>query len=83
MTRVTLTLHVLEGAGMIRSKRGRVIVADRERLEEVAGNSYGEPEAEYLRADRPPSPVGGYRRLSAANPKRKRCDDHALAPGWL
>lgn len=48
-TRVTLTLHVLEGAGVIRSKRGRVIVADRERLEEVAGNSYGEPEAEYLR----------------------------------
>ncbi len=48
-TRVTLTLHVLEGGGMIQSKRGRVIVVDRERLEDVAGESYGQPEAEYRR----------------------------------
>jgi hypothetical protein len=48
-TRVTLTLHVLEGAGMIQSKRGRVIIVDREQLEDVAGESYGEPETEYRR----------------------------------
>ena len=44
---VTVTLHILEGAGMIRSKRGRVIIRDREKLEEMAGDSYGVPEAEY------------------------------------
>jgi CRP-like cAMP-binding protein len=44
---VTVTLHILEGAGLIRSTRGRVIIRDRERLEELAGDSYGVPEAEY------------------------------------
>jgi CRP-like cAMP-binding protein len=46
---VTVTLHILEGAGMIHSKRGRVIIRDREMLEEMAGDSYGVPEAEYRR----------------------------------
>jgi len=46
---VTVTLHILEGAGMIRSLRGRVIVLDRGKLEELAGDSYGVPEAEYRR----------------------------------
>ncbi len=46
---VTVTLHILEGAGMIRSKRGRVVILDREKLEAAAGNSYGVPEAEYRR----------------------------------
>ncbi len=44
---VTVTLHILEGAGMIYSKRGRVIIRDRAKLEEIAGDSYGVPEAEY------------------------------------
>ena len=46
---VTVTLHMLEGNGMIRSQRGRVIIRDRQRLEELAGDSYGLPEAEYRR----------------------------------
>ena len=46
---VTVTLHVLEGIGAIRSKRGRVIILDRDKLEELAGDAYGEPEAEYRR----------------------------------
>jgi CRP-like cAMP-binding protein len=46
---VTVTLHVLEGIGAIRSKRGRVIILDRNKLEELAGDAYGEPEAEYRR----------------------------------
>ena len=46
---VTLTLHILEGAGMIRSERGRVIIRDRDTLEELAGDGYGMPEAEYRR----------------------------------
>ena len=46
---VTITLHFLEGAGMIRSKRGRVFILDREKLEDIAGDAYGRPEAEYRR----------------------------------
>lgn len=46
---VTITLHFLEGAGMIRSKRGRVIIQDRAKLEDIAGDAYGRPEAEYRR----------------------------------
>ena len=34
---------------MIRSKRGRVVILDRAKLEELAGDSYGQPEAEYRR----------------------------------
>ena len=44
---VTITLHILEGAGMIRSTRGLVVIRDRDKLEELAGDSYGVPEAEY------------------------------------
>ncbi len=44
---VTITLHILEGAGMIRSKRGVVVIRDRDKLEELAGDGYGLPEAEY------------------------------------
>ncbi len=44
---VTLCLHVLEGAGAIHSKRARVIVRDRARLKELAGDGYGVAEAEY------------------------------------
>jgi CRP-like cAMP-binding protein len=46
---VTVALHTLEGTGAIRATRGRVMVVDRERLEELAGDCYGRPEAEYSR----------------------------------
>jgi CRP-like cAMP-binding protein len=46
---VTVALHTLEGTGAIRASRGRVMVLDRERLEELAGDCYGRPEAEYRR----------------------------------
>ena len=46
-TGVTVTLHNLEGAAMIRSRRGRVIIVGRNKLVDLAGNSYGMPEAEY------------------------------------
>ena len=46
---VTLALHTLEGTGAIKATRGRVMVVDRERLEDLAGDSYGRPEAEYSR----------------------------------
>ena len=48
-TGVTVCLHILEGAGMIRSKRARVEILDRDKLEELAADAYGAPEAEYRR----------------------------------
>lgn len=46
---VTGALHMLEGAQVIRSLRGRVVVTDRAGLEAIAGESYGFAEAEYRR----------------------------------
>jgi hypothetical protein len=46
---VTMTLHTLEATGAIRSTRGIVTILDRLRLEEIAGDAYGEAEAEYRR----------------------------------
>jgi CRP-like cAMP-binding protein len=46
---VTVTLHTLETTGAIRSTRGLVVVLDRTRLREIAGESYGTPEREYQR----------------------------------
>ena len=46
---ITTALQVLEGSGMIRSRRGRVDIVDRERLLGAAGGSYGVPESEYER----------------------------------
>lgn len=46
---VTVTLHTLEGTGAIRCERGVVTVTNRERLEEIAGDAYGQAEAEYRR----------------------------------
>lgn len=43
----TVSLHIPEGAGMIQSKRGRTTILDGDKLEELAGDSYGVPEAEY------------------------------------
>ena len=46
---VTVTLHMLEGTASIKAKRGLITVLDRERLEEIAGDAYGQAEAEYRR----------------------------------
>ena len=50
---VTDTLHILEGEGLIKSVRGRVIIRDRVGLIEFAGESYGVAESEYARAFKP------------------------------
>jgi CRP-like cAMP-binding protein len=65
---VTITLHILEGAGMIRSERGRVIIRDRAKLEELAGDGYGIPEAEYRRL------IGPLGRQSIVLPFEDRSD---------
>jgi CRP-like cAMP-binding protein len=46
---VTTALHILEGAHIIKSSRGRIEILDRAELQEAAGDSYGLPEAEYER----------------------------------
>ncbi|EIZ86206.1 MULTISPECIES: Crp/Fnr family transcriptional regulator [Methylobacterium] len=46
---VTTATHVLEGSGMIKARRGRIIVTDRDKLEDLAGDAYGPAEAEYER----------------------------------
>ena len=46
---VTIATHVLEGTGAIRARRGRIAVRDREKLLELAGDSYSSAEREYER----------------------------------
>jgi CRP-like cAMP-binding protein len=46
---VTNEVHILEGLGAIRATRGDIHVIDREKLEAIAGGSYGAPEREYER----------------------------------
>jgi CRP-like cAMP-binding protein len=46
---VTTALHMLEGAGFIRAKRGNIHVVDRDGLIEFADGTYGVPESEYRR----------------------------------
>jgi CRP-like cAMP-binding protein len=48
-TTVTLALQMLEGNRLIRARRGRIAVLDRVGLLAVASDSYGVPEAEYVR----------------------------------
>ena len=47
---VTNELHVLEGERAIRATRGKIEVRDRAKLQRLARDSYGIPEAEYERA---------------------------------
>ena len=46
---VTLAIQEVESLGLIRAKRALLTVVDREGLIELAGDSYGIPEAEYER----------------------------------
>ena len=46
---VTVAIHILEGSGAIRNRRGHIEVRDRDRLLELAGDGYGGAEREYER----------------------------------
>ena len=46
---VTVAMQILEGNGLLRATRGLVHIVNRPGLIELAGGSYGVPEAEYLR----------------------------------
>jgi CRP-like cAMP-binding protein len=73
-TGVTLTLHILEGAGIIQSQRARITILDRDKLEALAGDSYGQPEAEYRRLIGPMGrgQVTGSHRFSIENSTNTR-----------
>ncbi|MBP1178049.1 Crp/Fnr family transcriptional regulator [Methylobacterium sp. PvR107] len=45
----TLAVQALEGQQLIRARRGRITILDREALTALADDSYGLPEAEYAR----------------------------------
>jgi CRP-like cAMP-binding protein len=53
---VTVTLHSLQATGAIRTSRGVITISNRSRLEEIAGDCYGQAEAEYRRLI---APFGG------------------------
>lgn len=55
---VTDTLHILEGEGAIRGRRGSIMVRCRATLEEIAGDAYGFPEAQYSRLIAPFRKIG-------------------------
>jgi CRP-like cAMP-binding protein len=44
---ITDTLHIIEGDGLVRCRRGRIVVRDRSGLEELAAGCYGAAEAFY------------------------------------
>lgn len=46
---ITTATHILEGNGLIRARRANIVVRDRPKLEELAGDAYGRAEAEYER----------------------------------
>lgn len=46
---VTTAVHILEGARMIQARRGHITVLDRDKLMDLAGDTYGPAEAEYER----------------------------------
>jgi CRP-like cAMP-binding protein len=46
---VAEALQALQEAGVIKAARGLITIVNRARLEEIAGGSYGQPEAEYRR----------------------------------
>jgi len=50
---ITDTLHIMEGLGALRNTRGRIVLRDRERLEQLAGGTYGFAESEYRDLIRP------------------------------
>ena len=46
---VTNEIHILEGVHAIKASRGNIRIRDRQKLEDMAGGSYGIPEIEYER----------------------------------
>ena len=44
---VTGEMHILEGMGLIKATRGHIRILDRQKVEEMAGASYGHPEIVY------------------------------------
>lgn len=45
----TLAVQALEGLGLIKARRGRITILDREGMEAAADDGYGLPEAEFAR----------------------------------
>lgn len=63
---VTTATHVLEGMNAIRARRGRITVLDREKLIDLAGDSYQVAENEYERLMAEIGPVADFSRAAEA-----------------
>ena len=61
----TDVLHVLEGSQAIRSARGRILIRDRALLEQIAGETYGDAEADYRRMIGPFGKIASPRQANA------------------
>lgn len=57
---ITDALHIIEGAGIVRCRRGRLLVRDRPALEELAGGYYGQTENVYRQS------IGAFGKLAPA-----------------
>jgi CRP-like cAMP-binding protein len=56
---VTIAVQTLEGTGAIRATRGHITLRDRQKLEQIAGQSYGFAEQEYSNVFQFPIKRGG------------------------
>ena len=56
---VTIAVQTLEGTGAIRATRGHLTLRDRQKLEQIAGQSYGFAEQEYSNVFQFPIKRGG------------------------
>lgn len=77
---VTTALHVLEGMHLIRANRGKVIMRDRQALEDFARDAYGIPEAEYARLVGPMPKARALAAAARAHDANQRQID-SLMPG--
>lgn len=70
---VTDAMHLIEGEGALRCRRGRIFVRDRAKLEALAGVTYGTPERAYCTA------IGPFGKSLPANPDAMGGDAPARA----
>jgi CRP-like cAMP-binding protein len=77
---VTLALQIFEGHQLLRAKRGRIIIRNRAKLEEIAGVSYGVAEAAYERL------IGPFRHYTSVSIKadlQRRREQESRAASYL
>jgi hypothetical protein len=75
---LTVATHVLEGDGLIRATRGRIVIRDRAGLEKLADGTYGPAEVEYERLIG--SRLSRSEDVAFVRPRVERTDPSPFAP---